>query len=94
MKPNPSRTPWTYFVGNANGRGLIRIEVEDTGEHITSMPRGAADEANAAHIVRCVNAHPRLVAALERFARYADRYVLSEAETEIANQAREALKDL
>ena len=55
-------TPWDYFVGNANGRGLIRIEVENTGEHIASMPRGAKSEARAAHIVHCVNTHAALAA--------------------------------
>lgn len=48
--------PWTYFVGNANGRGLIRIEQYGTGEHITSLARGAIGEANAGRIVACVNA--------------------------------------
>jgi hypothetical protein len=47
----------TYFVGNANGRGLIRIEVAGTGEHIASMPRGTASEARAAQIVSRFNSH-------------------------------------
>lgn len=57
--------PWTYFVGNTNGRGLIRIEVDGTGEHIASMPRGAISEARAAFIVRAVNSHAALIEALE-----------------------------
>lgn len=42
--------PWTYFVGNANGRGLIRIEQEGTGKHIASLVRGDEAEKNAALI--------------------------------------------
>lgn len=44
--------PWDYFVGNANGRGRVRVEAanssEDAGEHICSFPRGAKGEAHAA----------------------------------------------
>jgi hypothetical protein len=44
--------PWDYFVGNANGRGLIRVEAavssDDAGEHICSFPRGPKGEAHAA----------------------------------------------
>lgn len=62
--------PWNYFVGNANGRGLIRIEVDgshptEAGEHIASMPRGKKSERRAALIVRAVNCHEDLVKALE-----------------------------
>lgn len=60
--------PWTYFVGNANGRGLIRIEgdisSEEAGHHIASMARGAVSEANAAFIVRACNSHNDLLEAL------------------------------
>lgn len=42
--------PWDYFVGNANGRGLIRIEQKGTGVHIASMVRGPESEANAKFI--------------------------------------------
>ena len=45
-----------YFVGNANGRGLIRIEVEGTGEHIASLTRSKRNEAWAHRIVQAVNA--------------------------------------
>jgi hypothetical protein len=44
--------PWDYFVGNANGRGLVRVEAaltsDDAGEHICSFPRGSKGEAHAA----------------------------------------------
>ena len=43
----PTPGPWDYFVGNANGRGLIRIEQLGTGVHIASLQRGAVSEANA-----------------------------------------------
>jgi hypothetical protein len=45
-----------YFVGNANGQGLIRIEQHGTGKHIASMPRGASSEADADRIINCWNA--------------------------------------
>lgn len=56
--------PWDYFVGNANGRGLIRIEQSGTGQHIASMQRGAVSGANA----RLIAAAPDLLAALEELA--------------------------
>jgi hypothetical protein len=64
-----SPLPWTYFVGNANGRGLIRIEQEGTGVHVASMPRGAVSEANADYIVRACNNAQRLADALANLAR-------------------------
>lgn len=66
----PARTkgPWDYFVGNANGRGLIRIEAHcdsvEAGKHIASMPRGADSEANASFIVLACNSHYSLVEAI------------------------------
>lgn len=58
--------PWDYFVGNADGRGLIRIEVsgeapKNCGQHIASMPRGAESEANA----RLIAAAPELLEVVE-----------------------------
>lgn len=47
----PADAKLNYFVGNANGRGLIRIEVEGTGEHVASMPRGKMSEAYAKEMV-------------------------------------------
>lgn len=62
-------TPFCYFVGNGNGRGLIRIEADnlsaDAGQHIASMPRGDASEATAAFIVRACNSHDDLLAAMK-----------------------------
>jgi hypothetical protein len=71
--------PWDYFVGDANGRGLIRIEAgnasEDAGHHIASMPRGAVSEANAALIVKAVNSHEALVRALQKIVEMDDKPV-------------------
>ncbi|HXE09583.1 MAG TPA: hypothetical protein VN612_16895 [Acidobacteriaceae bacterium] len=57
--------PWTYFVGNANGRGLIRIETAHdakpvAGVHIASMARGGVSKANA----RLIAAAPLLLQEL------------------------------
>lgn len=60
MEPAPRLT---YFVGNANGHGLIRIEIDGTGEHVASMPRGAKSEAYAEKIVRAVNSFDDLLEA-------------------------------
>ena len=64
--------PWTYFVGNANGRGLIRVEVcgtasENCGHHIASFTRGHENEANA----RLIAAAPDLLAACKLHAAWA-----------------------
>jgi hypothetical protein len=52
--------PWDYFVGNANGRGLIRVETACqapvAGVHITSLARGVQSEADA----RLIAASPEL----------------------------------
>lgn len=46
--------PWDCFVGNANGRGLVRIETSGdapaAGVHIASLPRGPQAEANGEYI--------------------------------------------
>ena len=61
--------PLTYFVGNADGRGLVRVEAAhdspEAGQHVASLPRGPLAKANAAFIIRACNAHDELVAALE-----------------------------
>lgn len=47
------------FVGNANGRGLCRLEVangsEGAGEHVASGPRGAVNEARFRRLSACYN---------------------------------------
>lgn len=57
--------PWDYFVGNANGRGLIRVETAASaataGVHVASLARGGNSEANA----RLIAAAPELLEALE-----------------------------
>ena len=62
--------PWDYFVGNANGRGLIRIEAGNdsgkAGHHIASMPRGAESESNADLICKAVNSHEFMLAFAKR----------------------------
>lgn len=59
-------TELDYFVGNSNGRGLIRIEGHGTGEHVASAPRGAESEKRVAEVCRRYNCHADLLAALER----------------------------
>lgn len=50
--------PWDCFVGNANGRGLVRIETAnehpvEAGKVIATMVRGAVSERTGEHIMRC-----------------------------------------
>lgn len=87
-KPKVAHTPgpWTYFVGNANGRGLIRVEVcgsapENCGHHIASLTRGAGNEANA----RLMAAAPAMLIALQEIIRESDK--LSEREFRLAAAA-------
>jgi hypothetical protein len=54
---------WDYFVGNANGRGLIRIE--EAGRHVASMPRGEQSEIDAKRLTTAVNCHTNLLKALK-----------------------------
>lgn len=68
MMADHTKGPWNYFVGNANGRGLIRIEVDGTGEHIASMPRGNKSEDRA----RLMTAAPDLLEALKKIVREDD----------------------
>lgn len=63
-KASYTQTPWNYIVGKT----LIHIETDASnragaGIHLCSLPKHK--EANAAHIVHCVNLHDELVAALE-----------------------------
>lgn len=52
------------FVGNADGRGLIRLEIQGTGQHIASMPRGKQSEADAMRLSSCWNLHDEMAKAL------------------------------
>lgn len=57
-------TPWNYKQAYANGAGAF-IGPDGKGiACITSSTKRDNNAANAAHIVRCVNAHDELVAAL------------------------------
>lgn len=60
--------PWDYFIGNSNGRGLIRIETSHSapfpGVHIASMPRGEQSEWNA----RLIAAAPYLYSYVKEIA--------------------------
>lgn len=49
-------------------------------------------EANAVHIVNCVNAHDELVEALRSFIDFTDRIMDDDYATAIRNKAKEALK--
>lgn len=85
--------PLTFFVGNSDGRGLIRIEssidAPIAGAHIASMPRGEKSEANADELVRRWNAHEALVEALKDAAFHL--YTLQDA-SRIREIAKAALK--
>lgn len=80
--------PWDWFVGNSNGRGLIRIErgseAPDAGGHIASLTRGAENEANA----RLIAAAPELLAVLGLIANADIKSVFNEV------QARALLFDM
>lgn len=71
MSTQHTPTPWRYFK-----------QGDSTRFHITATPKGSpgsrftdfatvdiSHEADAAHIVRCVNSHDALVEALERLMR-------------------------
>lgn len=55
--------PWDFFIGNTNGRGLIRIEASidspAAGTHIASLARGKISEENA----RLIAVAPELLKA-------------------------------
>lgn len=66
--PKHPHTPGNLdvFVGNADGRGLIRLEIRGTGQHIASMPRGAQSEADAARLSLCWDMHDEMKEALRK----------------------------
>lgn len=83
-KPTPG--PFTYFVGNSNGRGLIRIETAHdapiAGIHIASMPRGSQSKANAAFLVHTANCHAELLATLKFVNEHCQLYGAADAARE------------
>lgn len=78
--------PWDYFAGNANGRGLLRLETSHlapvAGVHLASSARGKQNEINFAHIARL--SPDRIRAVLSR---------LANAERQV-KELREALANL
>lgn len=67
MKPNPSPTPWRYGKIEEEPR-LHLIWSENTHGNDILIARtcfAPASDVNAAHIVRCVNAAPSAIEALE-----------------------------
>jgi hypothetical protein len=66
-----SKTPWTYTISPSTLRVFIHEDGDPAGP-IAVLGRGYTKtenldlEANAAHIVRCVNIHEALVGALKR----------------------------
>ena len=61
MTKEHTPTPWKVYL-----YGGVQIGQEDTGEAVCSMWGDKQEgEANAAHIVKCVNMHDELVEALE-----------------------------
>lgn len=62
MTQKHTPTPWKVYQF-----GGVQIGQEDTGEAICSMWGDKSEgDANAAHIVKCVNMHDGLVEALRR----------------------------
>ena len=58
-------TPWGVWPG-LNGEAPIQMITDNAlARHIAYMVEGAHAEANAARIVRCVNAHDELLEALK-----------------------------
>ena len=89
---NHTPTPWDYFKGNANGKGLIRIEsgidARPSGVHISSLTRSEENEANAELIVIAVNNHKNLVETL----RYVEEILVIEKNLpQTLRKVREAL---
>ena len=63
MKTEHTQTPWKY---DAEENIIIWADApEYEHDRICRMIAEEADKANAAHIVRCVNQHDALVAALK-----------------------------
>lgn len=71
MPPNPSPTPTPWEVaGNetdiiSGTKHIATIEADTRGRGDSWLPSPGEAIANAAHIVRCVNAAPQAIDALE-----------------------------
>jgi hypothetical protein len=80
--------PWTCFIGNANGRGLTRIEAAAdspaAGRHIASLTRGRQQEADA----RLLAAAPELLDMLELLLSVPDSELMPEEEIAFRDAAR------
>lgn len=85
-KVSHTPTPWNYIV-SANGGKLVHVETDMNNPHgaglpVCSIPK--VREADAAHIVKCVNAHEELLETLKSL-RHKEK--LSPADREIIGQA-------
>jgi hypothetical protein len=101
MTTNHTPTPWVVNHQHASRANDAESVIEQEGgsnaiatihEIYTLSPGGSHRHANAAHIVRCVNAYDELVAALEEI----DRIALSHPYAamtcgDVANIARAVL---
>ena len=69
---NHTPTPWYISDSRFTKGNVILSKIEECGAHVCTMPEFKdAAQANAAHIVRCVNAHKGLVEAVELLLRHA-----------------------
>lgn len=84
---------WNLFIGNGDGKGLIRVEVDGTGEHVCSLPRGVKNAARG----KLIAAAPTLFMVLSAINLDSGREVLGTADYDIRmsagflNQLRAAL---
>ena len=71
-QPNHTPTPWQISSANAFHRAMIFAYPAHKQTAVAALTEGDNADANAAHIVRCVNSHDELVAALEWLVNCAD----------------------
>jgi len=92
LKAKHTALPWEYFKGNANGKGLIRIEsgidARPSGIHIASLTRTPENEANADFIITACNAHEDLVSVAQKALAVLEEV---EAESFLRDEIRQAL---
>lgn len=78
MNTKHTPLPWVFAYG-AIYRDLPNLQAENSGIRIAQMDRNEPHttpverDANAAYIVKAVNAHDELVGALEHFEEYASQ---------------------